>query len=90
MGTVGPNPNPAINNPEYLAHSGPAKVVTSNPVIITKQLSEKKNALLVWYRSLRGVINNIPKASQIHIGANNKDNWIDVKEGLIAAMMREA
>lgn len=90
MGTVGPNPNPAINSPEYLAHSGPAKVVTSNPVIITKQLSEKNNALLVWYRSLSGVINKIPKASQIHIGANNKDSWIDVKEGLIAAMMREA
>ena len=45
IGTVGPSPNPAINNPEYLPHAGPANVVTNNPAIIIKQLAEKNNAL---------------------------------------------
>src|SRR5436190_23475485 len=44
IGTVGPNPNPAINNPEYLPQVGPANVVTNNPTIIIKQEPEKKRA----------------------------------------------
>lgn len=44
IGTVGPNPNPAIKSPLYLAHGGPANVVTNSPVIITRQLAEKNAA----------------------------------------------